>query len=301
MKTFFRTNGFSHALVFGVCAYLSQIELVTANKVDVSVSKATEESAGPEIPVDMGNSEAASFLGEVKVVKVGLAEVVPHLEDFPGGLPGYTWRPASQCAATTAECASRPNNGKHCDSTNALINHHYSVTTQECANHCANTPNCCGFEMNSQDEGYASGRRSNCWTCFACTTTHPDGGGWSLYWKGLASDAPTKAPTTFPTKSPTTFPPTKAPTNAPTNSPTMVPTAAPTNEPTTAPTGGPCEDHTECAPGEKCKGGYKLAKKCRQKKKDCKRWGHHSIKRWGCAEGESCGGGGPTAKWGSCE
>merc|ERR1712161_140208 len=122
-----------------------------------------------------------------------------------------------------------------------------------------------GFEMNSQDEGYASGRRSNCWTCFACTTTHPDGGGWSLYWKGLASDAPTKAPTT-----------------APTNSPTMVPTAAPTNEPTTAPTGGPCEDHTECAPGEKCKGGYKVAKKCGQKKKDCKRIGHHSIKRWGC-------------------
>merc|ERR1712238_191996 len=87
---------------------------------------------------------------------------------------------------------------------------------------------------------------------------------------------------------------------APTNAPTYAPTNAPTNTPTNAPTGGPCEDHTECAPGEKCKGGYKLAKKCRQKKKDCKRWGHHSVKRWGCAEGESCTGGEPNAKWGSC-
>merc|ERR1711957_232322 len=84
--------------------------------------------------------------------------------------------------------------------------------------------------------------------------------------------------------------PTAVPTNAPTNSPT---TNAPTNEPTNAPTGGLCEDHTECEPGEKCKGGYKLAKKCRQKKKDCKRLGHHSMRRWGCAEGESCGGGDP--------
>merc|ERR1712238_435898 len=51
--------------------------------------------------------------------------------------------------------------------------------------------------------------------------------------------------------------------------------------------------------GEKCKGAYKVAKKCRSKMKDCKRWGHHSVKRWGCADGKSCRGG-ADAKWGSC-
>jgi len=61
-----------------------------------------------------------------------------------------------------------------------------------------------------------------------------------------------------------------------------------------------CEDHTECAPGGKCKGGYKVEKKCREKKKNCKRFGHHSIKRWGCADGKSCGGVEPTEKWGFC-
>merc|ERR1711957_1005692 len=102
--------------------------------------------------------------------------------------------------------------------------------------------------------------------------------------------ASTNAPTDVPTNTPTNVP-TAAPTDAPTNAPTDAPTNAPTYAPTNAPTGGPCEDHTECASGEKCKGGYKLTKKCRQKKKDCKRWGHHSVKRWGCAEGESCAGG----------
>merc|ERR1711957_531130 len=114
------------------------------------------------------------------------------------------------------------------------------------------------------------------------------------------TNVPTAAPTDAPTNAPTTDAPTNAPTDAPTNAPTYAPTNAPTNTPTNAPTGGPCEDHTECASGEKCKGGYKLTKKCRQKKKDCKRWGHHSVKRWGCAEGESCAGGEPNAKWGSC-
>jgi len=94
--------------------------------------------------------------------------------------------------------------------------------------------------------------------------------------------------------------PIKAPTNSPTTVPTATPTNEPTNAPTNAPTDGPCEDHTECALGEKCKGGYKVAKKCRAKKKDCKRWGTHSRKRWGCADGETCGGGEATAKWGSC-
>merc|ERR1711957_546497 len=129
------------------------------------------------------------------------------------------------------------------------------------------------------------------------------------------SDAPTKAPINLPTKLPTATPtnePTNAPTNAPTggptkaptNSPTTVPPATPTNEPTNAPTNastdGPCEDHTDCAAGEKCKGGYKVAKKCRAKKKNCKRFGTHSRKRWGCAVGESCGGGDPAEKWGFC-
>jgi len=125
----------------------------------------------------------------------------------------------------------------------------------------------------------------------------------------VPTNTPTNVPTAAPTDAPTTTAPTEAPSKSPTETPTAAPTnvptispttAAPTNEPTSAPTGGPCEDHTECASGEKCKGGYKLAKKCRQKKKDCKRWGHHSVKRWGCAEGESCTGGEPNAKWGSC-
>merc|ERR1711957_746233 len=90
------------------------------------------------------------------------------------------------------------------------------------------------------------------------------------------------------------------PTNSPTTVPTATPTNEPTNAPTNAPTGGPCEDHTDCEAGEKCKGGYNVAKKCRAKKKDCKRFGTHSRTRWGCAEGESCGGGVATAKWGSC-
>merc|ERR1712238_604730 len=125
-----------------------------------------------------------------------------------------------------------------------------------------------------------------------------------------STNEPTNAPTNAPTKSPTTVPtatptsePTNAPTNAPTKSHTTVPTATPTNEPTNAPTnaptGGPCEDHTKCALGEKCKGAYKVAKKCRSKMKDCKLWGHHSVKRWGCADGKSCRGE-ADAKWGSC-
>merc|ERR1711957_331736 len=44
-------------------------------------------------------------------------------------------------------------------------------------------------------------------------------------------------------------------------------TNAPTDAPTNAPTGGPCEDHTECASGEKCKGGYKLTKNAGRRKK----------------------------------
>jgi len=253
MKTFFGTNGFSHALVFGVCAYLSRIEQVSANIVFAGHQPAISHNAAALMCTEQGGTLCSK------------AELCPGGTPYSGGVAGVhqwdSWVPINDGPDEWLQYGA--NAGGRC----RLHSDMY-----------APDPHPCGSSKDPID-------RPDMATCnhaylFCCGDPPPS---------SAPTDAPTTFPTTFPTKSPITFPPTKAPT-----------TAAPTNEPTNAPTGGPCEDHTKCATGEKCKGAYKVAKKCRQKNKDCKRWGHHSMKRWGCAEGETCGGGDPTAKWGSC-
>jgi len=58
-----------------------------------------------------------------------------------------------------------------------------------------------------------------------------------------------------------------------------------------------CTKHSECQ--GKCKGDGGEDMKCREKLTDCKTYGHHSVKRWGCLYGWACA---PNKelKWGSC-
>jgi len=62
--------------------------------------------------------------------------------------------------------------------------------------------------------------------------------------------------------------------------------------------GEACADHTECAVG-KCKGHRGQGMECRVKLADCKRYGTHSTKRWGCPDGGACALT-KDLKWGSC-
>jgi len=61
--------------------------------------------------------------------------------------------------------------------------------------------------------------------------------------------------------------------------------------------GAACTKHSECQ--GKCKGHRGEDMKCRDKLADCKTYGHHSVKRWGCPDGWACA---PDKelKWGSC-
>merc|ERR1712238_381274 len=62
--------------------------------------------------------------------------------------------------------------------------------------------------------------------------------------------------------------------------------------------GEACADNTECTVG-KCKGHRGQGMECRVKLADCKGYGTHSTKRWGCPDGGACAliGG---LKWGYC-
>jgi len=171
-----------------------------------------------------------------------------------------------------------------------------NTKVEGCKEYCMGMPGARGIEVGSNNP--SSTGIYSCICVWSVDLSYVQNNGpWScheLLIDGIAPSVGLESPIELATEA------RNAPTDVPTNAPTKSPiTAAPTNEPTNVPTGGPCEDHTECVPGLKCKGDNQLAKKCRQKKKDCKRSGHHSVKRWGCADGKSCRGE-ADAKWGSC-